>query len=280
VLFNDDDRIPAPNLLLEHTQAHRTGNEVVIGKRGRILSILKPELPLRRGAMAGVLKEHGVTGEQVDRGEQTHLLKAHDLLDDFDRAIARVRLEDEDGNVPQILAAYSNELTGFHFPWTLGTTAQMSVARRRVIEAGGFDENYKGWGMEDTDLAYRLHQLGARFLINEQALNYHQVHPLRAGGAGRFSKDEVFSNFLYFCRKYDSLECYFFWRCFDLDLAGQWGKLDPISANTVIKKLLELNDPLVSQTLLETHREFLTQSLSLYRIVNRIKTTREAAVEA
>ncbi|WP_353682008.1 galactosyltransferase-related protein [Thermobacillus sp.] len=32
----------------------------------------------------------------------------------------------------------------------------MSVRREFLDEAGYFDENYKGWGMEDTDLVYRL----------------------------------------------------------------------------------------------------------------------------
>jgi glycosyltransferase involved in cell wall biosynthesis len=280
VFFNDDDRLPAPNLLQAHAQAHRTGNEVVIGQRGRVLSVLKKELPLRGGEFARVLKDHGVTADEVERGEKQSLICPQDLQKQFESVIARMRLEDDDWNVPKILAAYSNELKGYHFAWALGTTANMSVAREHVLTAGAFDENYRGWGMEDVDLAYRLHQMGLNFVIVEQALNYHQVHPLRSGGAGNFPKHEMFNNFAYFCRKYDTLECYFFWKCFDLDQAGQWAKLDPISANTVMGKLLEMNDALVQATLLETYRELLTQSLAFYRIVNRIKTTRTAAVEA
>jgi len=280
VLFNDDDRLPAPNLLQAHVQAHRTGNEVVIGQRGRVLSVLKKELPLRGGEFARVLKDHSVTAEEVERGEKRSLICPEDLQAQFESVIARARLEDEDWNTPKILGAYSNELKGYHFAWALGTTANLSVAREAVLKAGAFDENYRGWGMEDVDLAYRLHQMGIHFVIAEQALNYHQVHPLRSGGTGNFPKEELFNNFAYFCRKYDTLECYFFWKCFDLDQAGQWAKLDPISANTVMGKFLEMNDALVSQTLLETYREFLTQSLSFYRIVNRIKTPRAAAVEA
>jgi|GEM_PF-2019080 len=280
VLFNDDDRLPAPNLLMEHVQAHRTGNEVVIGVRGRILSVLKKGLPLRGGEFARVLKDHGVTMDEVDRGEKTRLVSPRDLQADFESAVVRLRLENEDWNVPKILNAYSNELQGFHFAWTLGTTANMSVARQAVIESGGFDENYQGWGMEDVDLAYRLYQRGMYFSVNERAWNYHQAHPLRSGGTGNFPKAEMFNNFSYFCRKYNNLECYFFWSCFDLDQAGQWGKLDPISANTVLGKLLEIKEPLVGEALVETYREFMTQSLSFYRIVNRIKTTRPAAVEA
>ncbi len=43
------------------------------------------------------------------------------------------------------------------------------------------DENYHGWGMEDTDLNYRLYKNGAVFRVNRNALNFHQVHPASKG---------------------------------------------------------------------------------------------------
>ena len=48
------------------------------------------------------------------------------------------------------------------FPWRYFATGNVSVVRRLLEEAGGFDERMTGYGGEDTELGYRLHRMGAR----------------------------------------------------------------------------------------------------------------------
>lgn len=50
-------------------------------------------------------------------------------------------------------------------------TGNTSVARSHVVKCGGFDPTFKR--AEDVELAYRLSDLGVRFLFNPQAIGYH-----------------------------------------------------------------------------------------------------------
>ena len=55
-------------------------------------------------------------------------------------------------------------------------------ARRRDIEAiNGYDEDYQGYGREDTDFELRLQHLGLRIKsLKGLALQYHVWHPRRS----------------------------------------------------------------------------------------------------
>jgi GT2 family glycosyltransferase len=50
-------------------------------------------------------------------------------------------------------------------------TGNTSLARRHVLEAGGFDPAFRR--AEDVELAYRLTRRGLRFLFNPDAIGYH-----------------------------------------------------------------------------------------------------------
>lgn len=53
----------------------------------------------------------------------------------------------------------------------------MAFWRDDIIAINGFDEDYKGWGYEDHDLAYRLDNLGVkRQTLKMGALMYHLYH--------------------------------------------------------------------------------------------------------
>lgn len=71
----------------------------------------------------------------------------------------------------------------FALSWMIGTTGNMSALREQVIEVGLLDETFTRWGLEDTDLCYRLVQSGARMAVREATLNHHQVPPPPAARA-------------------------------------------------------------------------------------------------
>jgi GT2 family glycosyltransferase len=50
-------------------------------------------------------------------------------------------------------------------------TGKSSVARRHLVEAGGFDTNFRR--AEDIELAFRLTNMGLRFCFNPQAVGCH-----------------------------------------------------------------------------------------------------------
>jgi GT2 family glycosyltransferase len=51
-------------------------------------------------------------------------------------------------------------------------TCNLSV-KREFLTNGIFDENFQGYGYEDTELGYRLVNKGLRILYNPEAIGYH-----------------------------------------------------------------------------------------------------------
>jgi len=52
-------------------------------------------------------------------------------------------------------------------------TANVSVARKHLLEVGGFDEDLLAYGWQDLELGYRLRKAGLKRKRNRHALGYH-----------------------------------------------------------------------------------------------------------
>ncbi len=75
---------------------------------------------------------------------------------------------------PTLRACFDN-LDWLGEPWRLAYTGNLSVTRTTLARAGGFSRDFSGWGLEDLDLGYRLHQSGAPFVFSRFAVGYHLV---------------------------------------------------------------------------------------------------------
>ncbi|MEC0244256.1 glycosyltransferase family 2 protein [Paenibacillus chitinolyticus] len=67
-------------------------------------------------------------------------------------------------------------------PWEMGYSGAITVPARTALEIGGFDESYKGWGVEDIDFAYRLHRKGVNFRSDRQTYAIHYPHGSASSG--------------------------------------------------------------------------------------------------
>ncbi|MFE7121772.1 glycosyltransferase family 2 protein [Streptomyces sp. NPDC057654] len=85
--------------------------------------------------------------------------------------------------------------TAWHYMWT----CNVSVRRSHLTALGGFDEAFVGWGLEDSELGYRLKRAGARFARNPSAVVYHEH---RNGVTARMHR-EWRRNLARFERKHD-----------------------------------------------------------------------------
>lgn len=56
-----------------------------------------------------------------------------------------------------------------HAPWQLFWSANLSLPTAQFHAHGGFDEGFRGYGMEDIDLGYRLHRAGLPFVVGHEA---------------------------------------------------------------------------------------------------------------
>ncbi|GAB3234470.1 glycosyltransferase [Glycomyces halotolerans] len=244
VVFIDDDRMAAPGFVARHVEAARGGAEGVIGWKRRALTWWRPGmLALSEDDLFRLARRVGV----VERlREPIRLLEPGALSADPTDALAAVALGDEPGNDHAVIECYGTRLTGFRFDWALATTANLSVPREAVAKTGGFDETYTGWGVEDIDLAYRLHRLGVRFAVSPEAVNYHQIHPLADPDpevARRLMRAQHLRNLDHFCRRHRSLEAYLYRRRWEhamtLAEADQLLKLVERESNPALRRELE-----------------------------------------
>lgn len=61
--------------------------------------------------------------------------------------------------------------------WIAFTTGNVSISKKVLFDAGLFNESFQGWGLEDTELGFRLWKNNTLFISNEKAVNYHIEHP-------------------------------------------------------------------------------------------------------
>jgi GT2 family glycosyltransferase len=218
VVFMDDDRMAAPGFVAAHVAAAGDDSRGVIGWKRRALTWWRPGvLPVGEDDL---LRLTDRVGSPAALREPTRLLAPDDLTADPEAALAElekggVTLGDEPDNYHAIVDEYGTGLDGFRFGWALATTANLAVSREAVEKAGGFDESFTGWGLEDTDLSYRLHRLGVRFSVSTEAVNFHQVHPLADPNpmiAQRIMRAQLMRNLDHFCRRHRALDAYLFRR--------------------------------------------------------------------
>ena len=234
LVFCDDDRLVPRDFLKAHADAAaRTQNQVLIGWKKRVLSLWIPDqLPLERAELEAL-------AQRVPRWhapERCQWITPEDIRHGLlNQALALYGLGDEHDNYTETVYSHGDVLGSFALPWMMGTTANLSVHRKHVCDASLFDENYTGWGLEDTDFCYGLHRKGLGFALSREAVNYHQVHPLEAtslqSGVERRMRDAE-RNLLHFCSKHDTVESYLFWRTREgLEVGGAHHLLQAVHAD-------------------------------------------------
>lgn len=81
----------------------------------------------------------------------------------------------------------SYNLSSQQYPWMMTVTCNLSIPRKKLTGIGGFDENFTKWGFEDLELGYRLYKNGAKFVVNNNLLAFHQAHPRAPEGENNFA---------------------------------------------------------------------------------------------
>ncbi|GAA0137165.1 hypothetical protein YSY43_40060 [Paenibacillus sp. YSY-4.3] len=142
VIFLDGDQIPGPGFVAEHLRVHKYADDkLVIGFRRY----------MEQGAIAG------------GRGKT--------LFDE-----GRLPPFEEDERF-WLMEQFSENAGALRTAWHLFFSCNISVRRESLIGAGMFSDGFQGWGLEDSELGYRLEQSGGMFIFNKNALVYHVHHP-------------------------------------------------------------------------------------------------------
>ena len=212
IIFNDADGIPCPDFVAEHVKYHQSDECcVVIGGKYDLLARWEDGIPNRYLekllAVSGDYKDVRQNVSIAEQGQSTSFLSKVDIQGDFNR-LRRYVFRKSHHNWDDVYEVYFNTLDGFVIPWILLVTINVSVSKTLLMKAGLFDESFIGWGLEDTELGYRLERCGAKFVYNEAAANYHQVHPNDVVKRWK----EFARNYARFCEKHPMLEIYLHWR--------------------------------------------------------------------
>jgi len=85
--------------------------------------------------------------------------------------------------------------------WLACFGSNLSFKKKVIDKIGGYDETFQGWGLEDTEFAYRLYRSGAQFVVDPTLSRYHQEHPITADRA-----QEEKRNMLLFQEKHPVIE--------------------------------------------------------------------------
>ncbi|MDR7076118.1 GT2 family glycosyltransferase [Neobacillus niacini] len=96
-----------------------------------------------------------------------------------------------------------NDLDNRYISWWALFGLNHSLKKDLIVKAGGYDEEFKGWGMEDVEFAYRLYKSGAKFVLDPHSTLYHQEHPIRAN-----KKQEARNNELLLLQKHPVFDVY------------------------------------------------------------------------
>lgn len=166
VVFIDSDIIVREDYLAELDRCCRMGgNLAVLGTR----LMLDREVSLESVKDGSVFTEHAFDGRNIPSLEVRHFA--------FDR--------------------FSYNLSACRYPWLLAFSCNLAVPRSYIEEIAGFDENFRGWGLEDNDLAYRLCKKGIKIIVNSRLEVLHQYH-----GFGSVDEEVVEENVDYFLAKH------------------------------------------------------------------------------
>ncbi|MGY4644671.1 glycosyltransferase [Cellulomonas sp. URHB0016] len=66
-------------------------------------------------------------------------------------------------------ASVGFDVEALPLPWIMAWAVNLSVGTEEFWRAGGFDESFQGWGVEDLDLGLRLRKAGVRFVVGRAA---------------------------------------------------------------------------------------------------------------
>ncbi|MCM8711260.1 glycosyltransferase [Clostridium sp. SYSU_GA19001] len=81
-----------------------------------------------------------------------------------------------DSFLGSLVKIFGNNLDNFQYPWLLFGTGNVSILKKHLLDAGGFDERFKR--QEDWDLGYRLYKNSIKFKCALELESVHQEHKI------------------------------------------------------------------------------------------------------
>lgn len=233
IIFLDSDIVVTPDFVLEHVKSHaRNKNLVVIGYVSALETKEKH------------CKEDIIKLVEENYSKITTIPIIHSYRD-------------------LIYEECSNNLNNLEKPWETFLTSNVSVSRQHIIDVGMFDGNFKGWGLEDIELGYRLVKWGLKLKLNRKALGYHiGTDNISSPYLNPSTKKwkEYIKNMKYFLKKHNNIEVKRTLITYDKKIPNKF-KLFKREAR--IEKIIEINNR--NLTILYEKQKFILKNYGLLK---------------
>ncbi|WP_436376254.1 glycosyltransferase [Cytobacillus sp. BC1816] len=207
IVFLDAEIIVKSDFISQHYRAHmEKKNIVVCGSmvlRG-LYTTFHPEFNNNQKSHMEMLMKNTLpyptnTLESIRKGRKVRLITEKEIYNEsyhhisFEKPFVKVYKQ-------TLFDNYGNDLKGFHFPWILFCTGNVSIKAEAIKEVGLFEE-YPGYGWDDHELGYRLFKKGYTFLNHIGLEAYHQEHPI-----AKSNPKEANKNFVRVFNKYPEIQ--------------------------------------------------------------------------
>jgi glycosyltransferase involved in cell wall biosynthesis len=201
ILFLDSEMLVEPDFLYNHIHYHRNEKRLVVSGtfyHKSVFTMYYPEFSFRQiKHIKQMAAHHSYPLPPFTKNSPFPLIKIEDI-----HSLNFLKLSFQNPYFPEIGETYGDELKNYRLPWTIFLSGNVSLKKDLLMQAGGFDENFTGWGYEDWELGYRLYKKGARMISKSNIKAYHQEHPVSPNS---FQKEGM-SNYYYFQNKYRSID--------------------------------------------------------------------------
>lgn len=168
IIFIDDDVILLPDFVENHTKFHtRNKQSIGVGNKFQLILSTKDEKKRARYIVA------------VMYGIEKYNDRVYE--DRYNRATRKVFFDDK----------YK------HQRWYAVVGRNMSMPKALFADKQWFDINFKGWGCEDSEFAYRMSKENINIGYIAEAINIHIDHPVSGNNLENLNR-----NIYYFESKY------------------------------------------------------------------------------
>ena len=194
IIVLDAETIVPPNYVTLNRQHHLTYEKSVViagSKRGRIYTFLSPDFTTNQiNAIYKWSEKNSLFKQRLEEAVSQELtlstLRTHNsLLQEPQQVVKREDIDDIKKLCSLVkYKSYANKLLKYlrgnfdsnPLRW-MACLGFLSIKRSFMEQVGGYEEDFKGWGSEDAEFAYRLYKANANFIIEEDLETYHQEHP-------------------------------------------------------------------------------------------------------
>lgn len=196
IIIFDAETIVPPNYVTLNYQHHLTQEKAVViagSKRGRVYTFLFPDFtdnqikaiykwierkPLLNQRLKEVLSQEltidNLTTHTRLLQEPQQVIKREDI-DDINKLRSIVKYKSYAERLLKYLREHEHSDSS-PLRW-MACLGFLSIKRSFMEQVGGYEEDFKGWGPEDAEFAYRLYKANANFIIEDDLESYHQEHP-------------------------------------------------------------------------------------------------------